>query len=228
MPTANKFAWIFESTAIDIGSYTRWTTLGGYNADDTGGPTQAQIDTSQINAAKLFFNFYQLNATLNGTSSSLNVDGLSRYEPQSRVDDLSVSKTIYKDNGDLRFDIVTIYRFYDGAISSESNFVGYGVAPGVNIVFNALKRSVNDYTGSKVYLYSATNRTDSSAYDKEVKLGYAQISGAHFVCECEANAQGDGLGSYTVSPSTASASATHVTQNDPSDASIDSFTFFTY
>jgi hypothetical protein len=229
MPTATKFAWIFESTAINIGGYTRWTTLGGYNAASSGGATQAQIDTSQINAAKLYFNFYQINLTLNGSSSSVNVDGESLYQPQSRID-LGGSSWLYI-TGSTVIDMYSIYRFYDGAISSESNFVGYGVLPGSSSssqLFSTGVRSQNDYTGSYVKLYGVTNRTDYSHSTVERKLGYTQINGMHFVCECEANAQGDGLGSYTVSPSTASASATHVTQNDPSDASIDSFTFFTY
>ena len=224
MPTATKFAWIFESTAEDVSGLSSWTTLGGFNKDSTGSPTQAQIDSSMINAAKLYFNFYQLDGTSGGAGISLNVDGHARYEPQSRVK----IDWLYKFSTGISFDVTTIARFYDGATTNEANFVGYGLR--VTPASKRLQFTVGDsntFTNSTVSLSSASSNTDVDTGGFQRRLDYVQFSGMHFVCTCIASATSY-LSSYTVNPATLSAAALDGDYYDPSDASIDSFTFFTY
>lgn len=226
MPTANKFAWILEATAKDVSGFASWTTLGGFNKDSTGSPTQAQIDTSLINAAKLYFNFYQLAGTIGGNSVTLNVSGVSRAEPQLRAK----QDYLYKASGGLAFYIQTIERFYNGATTNESNFVGYGskVSTASNAFYLLASESIYQRVDANVELTCATDKTDIDLSYQQRKVAYAQVLGIHFVCICNAYSQGSALGSYTVDTANQSASATNSEYGDEASASIDNFTFYTY
>jgi len=231
MPTANKFAWILEATAKDVSGFASWTTLGGFNKSSSGSPSQAQIDTSLINAAKLYFNFYQLAGTVNGNSVTLNVSGHSRAEPQLRVE----QDHLYKASGGLAFYIQTIERFYDGATTNESNFVGYGSRVSIpSTAFNLLaSESIYQRVNASVELTCATNDTDINTSNQQRKVAYAQVSGMYFVCICSAYSYNDPLASYSLNTSTQSASATNDTYEEEegiyeASAEIDNFTFYTY
>ena len=65
MPTATPFTALGRGNGfpacvprLDIDDYAYWTTLGGFNKNSGGTPTEFQIAKSEENAMKLFWNLY--------------------------------------------------------------------------------------------------------------------------------------------------------------------------
>jgi len=77
MPTATSFTargrgngFSFCPAKVDVSGYDNWVTLGGVSS---GSATQAQINTSLVNAMKLYWNLYSATASFTATWSTVNL-----------------------------------------------------------------------------------------------------------------------------------------------------------
>lgn len=96
MPTATPFTALgrgngfpFCPTKVDVSNFDYWITLGGFKKTDGGSPTQAQIDLSLSNAAKIYWNIYGV--TGEATSSLASVTFVNMDEAESST--VSFAKT---------------------------------------------------------------------------------------------------------------------------------------
>lgn len=119
----------------EVSGFDYWTTLGGFNHDSGGTPSQAEIDLSLANAMKLYWNFYGATLSVSADTAVVNnidVRNDARAEPSSRVcGGLSpVEKSDQKGEAEFGFDVyyadvkvvVSILRY---TLSGE--FIGYGL-----------------------------------------------------------------------------------------------------
>jgi hypothetical protein len=170
MPTATPFTALGRGNGFpfclskvnvldngDEDEYDYWTTLGGTNKTNHASLTAEQIQTnvanSLVNAMKLFWNLYAINATcsISGTNgiqtaeasrSELTVAYGSSAQPLERVCELlaesSTTDTESIVNSGFTWiatasmfagiDWESAVRFYYGSTSDESNFIGYGLS----------------------------------------------------------------------------------------------------
>lgn len=164
MPTADSFkalgqgnGFAFNPTKVNVASYDKWQTLGGFKDTDSGSPSQAELDLSLSNAMLLY---WSLNggilrtisndgtARASGSTSDTEVKALSPQElPKDRVlgmnrfespnfiynlkyEDIVQSGSVSSPPLTLdqsRIDI-SIVRMYDGITIDEDNFIGHGIS----------------------------------------------------------------------------------------------------
>tara|TARA_R110000796_G_C14456386_1_gene424010 strand:+ start:114 stop:953 length:840 start_codon:yes stop_codon:yes gene_type:complete len=155
MPTATSFTALgrgngfsFCPAKVDVSGYDNWVTLGGVSS---GSATQAQINTSLVNAMKLYWNLYSATAsfTATWTDGNLSFDkSLANHqyvitpEPRRRLcegitqpaqSSTGMTEAEYDQTGGVgcgtfgSFKIFHPVRMYNGSTSNTSNFVGYGI-----------------------------------------------------------------------------------------------------
>lgn len=204
----NGFTYCLERVNVldrgDGDPYDHWTTLSGYNSESALPVTDAQISESFKIAFNLHWLFYEMTFTADSewvsfsasaSMTELNVDGYAYETPISRV----CSSKIYisdgeigeGDNGGIIFDAtevgsvadIKVIRMYEGDITSEENFIGYGIKDSLSIYASVDNgNSVESY----VYLRSlvAEEGTDSALpFGNLYDYDYVEVSGIHFVCE---------------------------------------------
>ena len=155
MPTATSFTargrgngFSFCPAKVDVSGYDNWVTLGGVSS---GSATQAQINTSLVNAMKLYWNLYSATASFTATWSTVNLSfdkSLANHqyvitpEPRRRLcegitqpaqSSTGMTEAEYDQTGGVgcgtsgSFKIFNPVRMYNGSTSNTSNFVGYGI-----------------------------------------------------------------------------------------------------
>ena len=206
MPTADKFSTNgvyngFPSCfqKVDIRGFDFWITASGYNKDDSAqAPTQAQIDQSLQAAGKLFWNLHKVNVDTFYDEWSLSeqfVTGIDNgvvadaIEPRERVcgGSLSINLDIDRNIPIIRGEISTtdIHRFYNGATTDETNFIGYGfglidLEAGISQASSTIATSADDLdvTHSLVWLGGYGMDYDTGHTDV---YEYVERGGIHFL-----------------------------------------------
>lgn len=167
----------FLLTKVDVSGYDHWTTLGGFNKDDTGSPTTQEVNDSLASAMKLFWNYNGHAVDLEFTTLTIDIEqddfdngsAPAPFEPKSRVcrSGWSFSQSD-KTGGDefMKVDYPPI-RMYNGLTDSEDNFVGYGVLSSGSVLdgvflatdqfddFSFLSYANDGGTGVEFYEYSS-------------------------------------------------------------------------
>ena len=216
----------------DVSALKSWTTLGGFNKDTGGLPTDQQINDSLINLMKLFWNINELTGrsleTTNLGSSEI-FDVTIDKEPMERVCFYSVLKS-----NDSRISIrIDPQRMYDGPTDDEDNFRGYGMGSGFIQVSSNV--SVGGSTGrSSVTLRSQTpienEIIDGLVTQKVVEVGYKTVLDIPFVVIVSGFGQGNvPAAAVDFAALTAEGSAEGVGSTfSVSEVSMSSFDFYTY
>ena len=210
MPTADKFTFIADDygasglSRTDVSGKDAWTTLSGFNKNSVGAPTESQLNESKRLAWKLFLLNYSCTLTASATDtfnlfpnaviSGINVDDdiiadgnqtpLSIADPQKRL--------AYQESGSKKVvnnttNIVEAYfgasrprRLYNGDITDEANFVGYGSG-------GARSYALSQGGQSEVNLTSfVTDFKVPSNSNRIWDYAYVNFEGFHFVCEAGA------------------------------------------
>lgn len=208
MPTADKFTFIADDygaaglNRTDVSGKDAWTTLSGFNKNSVGSPTESQINESLRLSWKLFLLNYSCTLTASATDpnftdaviSGINVDDdlivdgnqtpLSSADPQKRlVYQASGSEKVVNEIFNLAiadFKGARPRRLYNGDITNEANFVGYGSG-------GARSYALAQGVVSEVQLTSFV--TTFSVNDPGVKkfsYAYVNFEGFNFVCEARA------------------------------------------
>tara|TARA_R110002050_G_scaffold266761_1_gene408180 strand:+ start:195 stop:989 length:795 start_codon:yes stop_codon:yes gene_type:complete len=243
MPTADSFAALGKGNGfsfflgkVNVSNYARWITLGGTQKGNT--PTNSEIETSFLNAVKIFWNTNQPAGSPNTSKGGglgsiiIRTEG-STGDPLQPIDRACRSGgAVYSDSGtsgDEKFSSsfsmgaeinLTIFRMYDGPTDDEDNFVGYGWS---GIQFDA---TVNDSPGqyapsdaeagdarSSLQMQSALVLLDPSPRSGDPsEFAYTTISGIPIAVLVSAYADqsaADGSSSDPLNASGASASASY-------------------
>jgi hypothetical protein len=159
MPTADAFNALGAGngfancpTKIDVSSFAKWQTLGGFKDTDSGSPTAAQIALSLENAMRIYWNLNGLNPSANSDgvvtagspSGGTGIEDVSAGVPKTRVcgTDVTADPKIYNlpysdtstsGNNSADVDVnIFIVRMYDGVTTDEDNFVGHGISAASN------------------------------------------------------------------------------------------------
>jgi len=239
MPTATPFTALGKGNGFascpskrDVSALKSWTTLGGFNKDTGGLPTDQQINDSLINLMKLFWNINELTGrsleTTNNGSSEI-FDVTIDEEPMERV----CSSSIFKRNDSRIIIDIQAQRMYDGPTDDEDNFRGYGMGSGlIQVISNV---SVGGSTGrSSVTLKSQTSIEneiiDGLVTQKVVEVGYKTVLDIPFVVTVSGFGQGNvPAAAVDFAALTAEGSAEGVGSTfSVSEVSMSSFDFYTY
>jgi len=263
MPTATSFTALgrgngfsFCPSKINVSNYARWITLGGTQKGNSA--TNSEIQTSFVNAVKIFWNTNQPDGSPNTSKGGglgdiiIRTDGSTGdpLEPINRA--CRLGGAVYSDSGTSGDDTFTssfsmgasislgIFRMYDGPTDNEDNFVGYGWS---GIHFDA---SVDDSPGqnapadaeagdarSSVQMQSALFSLDPSPYPDPAEFAYTTISGIPIAVLVSAHADQSAVdGSSSVSRNASSASASGSYSNDFCSGSVSTnitgLDFYTY
>jgi hypothetical protein len=200
-------------TKRDVSDFDYWTTLSGFNKNNSGKPTKSEIAKSINSAINLFWNAYQANfnifaehappdvpiSSVEATSAfATDIFGNSVF-PKNRS-----CKSIMLFSGDGDSDGLARYgysgrllpqRMYKGDTSDEDNFVGLGIDRFLNFAARAPSVVAALEVGSFL--------NDSNFPRNSVSIQYAELNGISFVSKAGAS----GLTGSTLSTSQFSASA---------------------
>lgn len=208
MPTADKFTFIAEDygavglSKTDVSGKDAWTTLSGFNKNSVGPPTESEINESLRLSWKLFLLNYSCTLTASATDDlftnaviyginvddDLIVDGnqtpLSNADPQKRlVYQASGSEKVVDETFNLaiaHFKGARPRRLYNGDITNEANFVGYGSG-------GAGAYALSQAGQSEVNLTSfVTDFKVPSNSNRLWDYAYVNFEGFHFVSEAGA------------------------------------------
>jgi len=190
--------------------YDYWTTLGGFNKNSGGNPTDAQIHDSRVAAMRLYWNAYALKSVVSGSgapaSSIGSIDAANdkiygKEFPRERVCSEyglgMLDALLYDDNEAfyevLSYSIMTntcLVRMYDGVTTDEDNFVGFGVtSEALDDVVNygngtGMSAYIDEEGGVIISLYLCSYADDPdpslATYDA-VDLAYASVNGLHLL-----------------------------------------------
>ncbi len=234
MPTADKFTFIADDygatglSRTDVSGKDAWTTLSGFNKNSVGSPTESQINESRRLAWKLFLLNYSCTLTASATDtnfpdaviSGINVDNdliaNTIADPPKRL--------LYQSAGSSKVvnNIVNIVqanflgtrprRLYNGDITNEANFVGYG--SGGARSYALCQIGVSEVDLSSFVTTFLVNDPDV----KKFSYAYVNFEGFHFVCEARA------IGSIGVTLTSNAASLTAGTSEVLEGRTIATFT----
>jgi hypothetical protein len=200
MPTADRFTFIANDYSLsglnktDVSGKDAWTTLSGFNKNDLPRtPTESEINESLRLSWKLFLLNYSCSLTASATDtlfpnaviSGINVDNdliaNTIADPQKRL--------LYQTSGSSKvvnntFNIVEANffgnrprRLYNGDITNEANFVGYGSG-------GAATFATSQAGNSRCLLRSfVTTYQVNDPPVKKFSYAYVNFGGFHFVCE---------------------------------------------
>ena len=195
MPTADTFrargrrnGFPFCLPKVDVSIYDNWITLGGVSS---GTATDAQINTSFVNAMKLWWNSYSVTGSFSASTSAGSISHSNKeviIKRDSETDALtpirrtcfgtssSSSTTLsssFSDeiagefeepaSGSLSFGGFNfVVRMYDGVTTDESNFVGYGVSQLCRVESSASVFGESTFAEVDIRVASYLNGTTSS------------------------------------------------------------------
>lgn len=187
-PSTNAFtvigAFPFCAPEVDVSIYDYWITLGGFKKGDSGSPSAAQLDDSEIKAMWLYRRLYALNTSYddNGTAETLETNSIDdlkdgKSEPENRecpdVDDkYGCQFTQFKQfmNGssgvgsDLYGSTGQIVRMMNG-----SDFVGYGISGGFDADYTNDTLAFSPFAAIEINSY-VDARGDEQRYDEVLDL----------------------------------------------------------
>ena len=255
MPTATSFTALGKGNGfpfcvtnkinVSFASYD-WITLGGTRKGNN--PTKAEIQTSFVNAVKIFWNTNELLCSVESSKTSTPLPSIiyrkgflnpttNPEEPKDRVceRDNGLYINVYAvgpANGtksgviDLR-----IARMYNGDVNDEDNFLGYGLESGFSV--QAESDDEPDGTGNPPSPGRCRVTINVSSRVIAPDTAYITFSGFPLVCGVDSTAEqfeGDGSVSTSADASTASGSASY-SNSDISgsvSASITGLDLYTY
>ena len=247
MPTATSFIALGRGNGFNrclskqnVESYDYWTTLSGWNKDNTPATAAAKaqsIADSHALAMSMYWNLYQVTgsatATWNADTVSVSAVTVGRYynppnssnltaiEPKDRT---CISSGLFSRETDESLGLgIESYissntnpgrflKLYDGDETNEANFVGYGLSGEIVSVGNRVGLG-----SARVRLRDTANNNTSASYD----FAYVSLNGVNFVCE----AYGDTPNAAAL---TSSRSGSGYNYTWSVSASISSLAFWTY
>lgn len=247
MPTATTFTALGRGNGFNrclskrnVESYDYWTTLSGWNKDNTPATAAAKaqsIADSHALAMSMYWNLYQITGSATATYSADTVSvsavtvgryydppnsgNLTAIEPKDRtcISSGLVSQETDESTG-IRSYIQSntnpgiFSKLYDGDKTDEANFVGYGLSG--EIISVGVVSGVG--VGSAfVRLRDTANGSTSASFD----FDYVSLNGFNFVCE----AYGDTPNAAAL---TSSRSGSSGSNSWSVSASISSLAFWTY
>lgn len=206
MPTATSFTALGKGNGFpeclkkcDVSEYDLWVTLGGFKQSDGGSPTKTQINSSLINAMKLLWNSYSFSYTATGdsgaTASFANDDDNEFREPFKTVChnnvigngliDTATDASSFLEASVVFSSSAEIQKFYNGDITNENNFIGYGIKASGSSSYNPV------FTGRAA---KTTGSPDETGFIQEeyfsfvddgasFNSSYVEISGIPFVLQ---------------------------------------------
>jgi len=147
MPTADTFTTLgvfngFPSCVakVDVSSYDKWTTLGGFNKDSGGVPTSAQVRDSHKIAVRLYWNLYRVTCETGDVSvpssilSEVIVSGWDAPNEAQEPEPIQPNERGCSGSLTRGGDLLPILADVDLRLSTgivrmynKSNFVGYGL-----------------------------------------------------------------------------------------------------
>jgi len=256
MPTATSFTALGRGNGfpfcvtnkinVSFASYD-WITLGGTRKGNN--PTKAEIQTSFVNAVKIFWNTNELLCSVESSKTPTELPQII-YRKESEDGSVFNSTTdpeepkdraCERDNGvyvngyavgskngviDLR-----IARMYNGDVNDEDNFLGYGLQSGFSV--QAESNDEPDGTGNPPTPGRCRVTINVSSRVIAPDTAYITFSGFPLVCGVSSTAEqfeGDGSVSTSADASTASGSASY-SNSDISgsvSASIAGLDLYTY
>tara|TARA_R110002095_G_scaffold109423_1_gene95808 strand:- start:35 stop:817 length:783 start_codon:yes stop_codon:yes gene_type:complete len=260
MPTADSFTALGKGNGfpfcvtnkinVSFASYD-WITLGGTRKGNN--PTKAEIQTSFVNAVKIFWNTNKLLCSVESSKTSTELPQII-YRKES--EDGSVinpttdpeepkNRACERDNGAYRnlytvgianglksgFISLGVMRMYDGDVNDEDNFVGYGLEDGFSV--QAESDDEPDGTGNPPTPGRCRVTINVSSRVIAPNTAYITFSGFPLVCGVSSTAlqfELDGSVSTSADASTASGSASY-SNSDISgsvSASITGLDLYTY
>ena len=246
----------FCASKVDVSGFDKWQTLGGYRDSAASGGTAvtaAQIQTSLDNAMLLYWNMNGNvvsaaasnigggnNLSTSAGSSGTSVVTINAGVPKTRVcgtTSAGAYKLVYTDeqndnSGSLNVDAdvfvdLEIIRMYNGATTSESNFIGYGAS---DIIVNSLASGGGGViVTAGVVISSYMNGTTSSTLKNEYfDMSYGSGLSVPIVCKVQVNGTFSGTPTLTFSPPQARAVNTVGTPEIIVDSKFSSFEVYTY
>ncbi len=222
-------------TKVDVSGYDYWTTLSGVSKDSPVASDALIAESLQL-GMKLYWNLFSCiaptDSSFTGPSgntasavSYLDVSLDSRSEPYKRVcgrvraseedNNGSSSAQLYINFSGGNF----VIRMYNGAITDEVNFVGYG-AFGTTIL---TRGNASGRADSQVFIQGYLDEVVTS---DAISYAYVELSDMHFVCR--ARADGNVTQSADAVNLTASATSTLSSNSYASTSTITSLDFYTY
>jgi len=245
MPTATSFTALGRGNGFNrclskrnVESYDYWTTLSGWNKNNTPATAAAKaqsIADSHALAMSMYWNLYQVTgsatATYNADAVSVsavtvgiynatpNSSNATAIEPKDRacisgglfsqdIDQVANVESYMQSNTNPAF----FQKLYNGDQTDEANFVGYGLAGEINAVGR-----MSGLGSASVRLQDKANNNTSASYD----FAYVSLNGVNFVCE----AYGD---TPNAAAMTSSRSGSSGSNSWNFSASISSLAFWTY
>ena len=245
MPTATSFTALGRGNGFNqclskrnVESYDYWTTLSGWNKNNTPATAAAKaqsIADSHALAMSMYWNLYQVTgsatAIYNADAVSVSAVTVGRYynppnssnltaiEPKDRT---CISSGLFSQETDKSTGIESYIRsntnparfskLYDGDETDEANFVGYGLWGEIISV-----GAVIGVGSAFVRLKDTANNNTSTSFD----FDYVSLNGVSFVCE----AYGDTPNAAAL---TSSRSGSSGSNSWSVSASISSLAFWTY
>ena len=176
---------INNATGIE---YDKWTTLSGYNKDDTEPPTKEQIRKSLELGTKLYYNYFGLRIdavalgnTGGGTvSASINADldfsSDEEFQPKNRTCSPPIDFISDNTSGascNITHGAPFIRRLYREDINDESDFVGYGVTSFLNAGAGA---------SSAICRCEVLSFADAGTNQE---TAYVQVEDIHLICRVQ-------------------------------------------